>query len=231
MPPLLTQFASSPSKLAILAPCMDPDGDDDEEAEWRNNFLSARTVVYESGVIARRGESVHHAVDPEELSLCGKLAGEAVAIMKGASVGMGSESSSSFSEFFVAANADVPRRARIDEEVVRRAFGGTIFPPTTITVEPLEEAGTWWSEVLADGEGQPDAYFAPWRALIAWFARQEAFVESAFVRVGDYGALLALDRSSYPEGTDSPGCVFPRIAIGLTHGGSLAGVFGHVVQT
>jgi hypothetical protein len=45
---------------------------------------------------------------------------------------------------------------------------------------------------------------------MAWFARQEAFVDSAFVRIGDYGALLALDRSSYPEGTDSPGCVFPQ---------------------
>jgi len=230
MPPLLTQFALSPSNLTTLAPCMDPDGGEDEEAEWRNNLLSARTVVYQSGVIARQGDSVHHAVDPEELALCGKLAGEAASIMKGASVGMGSESSASFTEFFVAANADPPRPTRIDEEFVRRAFGGTIFPPATLTVEPLKEMGVWWSEVLADGDGQPDAYFAPWRALMAWFARQP-FVDSAFVRIGDYGALLALERASYPEGTDSPGCVFPRLAVGLTRAGSLAGIFGHVVQT
>jgi hypothetical protein len=230
MPPLLTQFASSPSKLAILAPCMDPDGFDDEDAEWRNNLLSARTVVYESGVIARRGETVHHAVDPAELALCSELAGEAAAITKGASVGMGSESSASFAEFFVTANADAPRPTRIDEDFVRRAFGGTIFPPATVTVEPLKETGVWWSEVLADGDGQPDAYFAPWRTLMAWFAHQD-FVDSAFVRIGDYGALLALDRASYPEGTDSPGCVFPRLAVGLTRGGSLAGLFGYVVQT
>jgi hypothetical protein len=72
MPPLLTQFALSPSNLTTLAPCMDSDGGEDEEAEWRNNLLSARTVVYQSGVIARQGDSVRHAVDPEELAMAAK---------------------------------------------------------------------------------------------------------------------------------------------------------------
>jgi hypothetical protein len=169
-------------------------------------------------------------VDPDELALCQTLARQAAAIMDGVEVGMGSESSARFSEFFVTAGVDRPRPERIDEDLVRTAFGGTIFPPATITVEPLKEAGIWWSDVLRDGEGQPDAYFAPWRTLMAWFAHQ-ALVDSAFVRIGDYGALLALDRASYPEGTDSPGCVFPRLAVGLTRGGSLAGIFGYVVQT
>ncbi|MGH7298381.1 MAG: hypothetical protein ACRELB_25805, partial [Polyangiaceae bacterium] len=148
-----------------------------------------------------------------------------------ASVGMGSEASSPFAEFFVTASLGDEPALRIDEPAVRRAFGGTIFPPATITVEPLKEDGAWWSEVLADGEGQDEAYFAPWRALMAWFDRQESLVDSAFVRIGDYRALLALEPGDLPEGTDSPGCVFPRLALGLTRAGSLAGLFGCVVQT
>jgi hypothetical protein len=229
MAPSPTRFPLNALKLAVLAPCMD--SDTDEEAEWRNNLLSSRTAVDESGAIFRRGTDVERAVDPDELVLCGRLAREAASIMRGVSVGMGSESSASFAEFFVAAAAGAPSAAVIDEPLVRAAFGGTIFPPATITVEPLREEGIWWSEVSADGEAQPEAYFAPWRALMAWFAEQEAFVDSAFVRIGDYRALLALDRASFPEGTESTGCVFPRLAIGRTRGGSLAGIFGYVVQT
>jgi hypothetical protein len=229
MAPLVTEFVTSAAKLAVLAPCMNPDPDAD--GEWPNNIISNRAVVHENGTIVRAGDALRHAVDPDELALCQTLARQAAAIMDGVEVGMGSESSARFGEFFVTAGVDGPRPERIDEDLVRTAFDGTIFPPATITVEPLKEAGIWWSDVLRDGEGQPDAYFAPWRAVMAWFARQEAFVDSAFVRIGDYGALLALDRSSYPEGTDSPGCVFPRLAIGLTRGGSVAGIFGHVVQT
>jgi hypothetical protein len=228
MAPLVTEFVTSAAKLAVLAPCMNPDPDAD--GEWPNNIISNRAVVYENGTIARAGDAIRHAVDPDELALCQTLARQAAAIMDGVELGMGSESSARFSEFFVTAGVDGPRPERIDEDLVRTAFGGTIFPPATITVEPLKEAGIWWSDVLRDGDGQPEAYFAPWRTLMAWFAHQ-AFVDSAFVRIGDYGALLALDRASYPEGTDSLGCVFPRLAVGLTRGGSLAGIFGHVVQT
>lgn len=110
----------------------------------------------------------------------------------------------------MAAGVDVGRPERIDEGVMRRAFGGTIFPPATITVEPLKESGTWWSAVLLDGEGQDEKYFAPWRALIAWFHAQEALVDTAFVCIGDTRALSSLPESEYPEGTSTPGCVLPR---------------------
>jgi hypothetical protein len=227
----ITEFALSENKLFVLAPCTNPEGGPEQDADWPNNILSTRTVVYESGKIARSGEGVHHIVDPDELALCRRLAREAAAIMTGVSVGMGSESTSHFGEFFVAADVDAPRPARIDEGVIRRAFGGTIFPPATITVEPLGESGVWWSEVLRDGEGQPDAYFAPWRALAEWFRQRPELQDSAFVRIGEYEALLALSASDYPEGTESTGCVLPRLALGLTRAGSLVGIFGYVVQT
>ncbi|MGH7296919.1 MAG: hypothetical protein ACRELB_18410, partial [Polyangiaceae bacterium] len=198
--PSPTRFALSPSKLAVLEPCIDAQGAGGEDGEWPNNLLSVRTVVDESGAIGRRGQLVERAVDPAELALCARLAREAAEIMRGVSVGMGSESGSGFADFFVAAGAgDEPAAARIDEPLVRRAFGGTIFPPATMAVEPLKEDGVWWSEVLADGEGQDEAYFAPWRALMAWFAGQESLVDSAFVRIGDYRALLALEPGDLPE--------------------------------
>jgi hypothetical protein len=40
------------------------------EAEWPDNIISGLAVVYESGVIARAGETVRHAVDPDELAAC-----------------------------------------------------------------------------------------------------------------------------------------------------------------
>ena len=229
--PPITEFARSDSTLAAMAPCMDQSHGAAADAEWPDNIISGLAVAYESGVVARSGEIVRHAVDRDELALCRTLAHEAAAIMAGVEVGMGSESSAHFSEFCVAANVDALRPERIDESIVRRAFGGTIFPPATITVEPLKEAGIWWSEVVRDGEGQDDAYFAPWRALIAWFEGQQALVDAAFIRIGDADALSALRESEFPEGTEQPGCVLPRLPLGLTRAGSLVGLFGYAVQT
>jgi hypothetical protein len=200
----ITDFAVSDERLAVLAPCMGAEGDADDEAEWPENLLSRRTRVYESGRIVRAGDDVRHAVDPDELALCRRLASEAEGIVRGVDVGMGSESSSRFQAFFVAADVGVVPPSRIDEALVRRAFGGAIFPPATLTVEPLEETGTWWSEVLQDGEGQPDSYFAPRRALVAWFRRQEAFADAAFVRIGEYGALPMAPSRSGACCRDSP---------------------------
>jgi hypothetical protein len=216
--------------LTTLAPCMDCYDVGEADAEWPNNILSTLTVVHSTGQIARRGEPAR-PVAQDELALCRTLSREAAAIMKKVPVGMGSEAGDGFRPFFVTAAAEAPRPRRIDGKVIRRAFGGTIFPPATISVEPLQERGVWWSEVLQDGEGQKESYFAPWRALIACFGRQEAFVHSAFVRIGDSMALTELPEDQYPEGTDMPGCVLPRLALGLTQGGSLAGLFGYVVQT
>jgi hypothetical protein len=44
-------------------------------------------------------------------------------------------------------------------------------------------------------------------------------------------ALWKTPRADWPEGTLTTGYVSPRLALGLTRGGSLVGLFGHVVQT
>ena len=148
---------------------------------------------------------------------------------------MGSESGDPFRPFFVAANADEAPAERIDEALIRRIFGGTVFPTATITVEPLAESGVWWSELTAYYEDSPDetgeAALRAWRALIPRFRDNPAYVDSAFVRIGDSDALQGLDASEMPPGTEIAGCVLPRLVIGLTRRGSVAGVFGHCVQS
>jgi hypothetical protein len=54
----------------------------------------------------------------------------------------------------------------------------------------------------------------------------------AFIRIGDFDALHALEsKRCYPKGTEMPGSVLPRLAVGLTRSGSLVGLFGYSVQT
>jgi hypothetical protein len=231
----ITHFDLDPELLAVLHECTENYGVGNPGAEWPNNILSRKTVVYGSGRIARQGDPVLHHVDPEELALCRRLAGAAADLMAGVDVGMGSESSDPFRAFFIAANTDDPVPEALDEALIRSRFGGTIFPAATIAVEPLTEAGTWWEEVEADapefsGEAREE-YLRPWRALIHWFGARPELKDSAFIRIGEFDALHDLNRGSYPEGTDLPGCVLPRLAVGLTRSGSLVGLFGHTVQT
>jgi hypothetical protein len=231
----ITHFDPDPDRFAVLRECTVNYGVGDPGAEWPNNLLSRKTVVYGSGRIAREGDSVRQEVDPDELALCRRLAGEAADLMAGVEVGMGSESSDPFRAFFIAANADDPVPEGIDEGLIRSRFGGTIFPPSAITVEPLAEAGRWWAEVeqeAGDSEDEgSEEHLRPWRALIAWFAARPELKDSAFVRIGDSDALNDLDRGSYPQGTELPGCVLPRLVLGLTAAGSLVGLFGYSVQT
>ena len=143
---LITQFELDSDRLAVISECMESCGVGDPEAEWPNNIISRRAVVYGSGVIGWPGTPIRHTVAPDELALCRRLAAEAVAQMDGISVGMGSESSDPFRSFFIAANGS-PSPAGINETLIRSRFGGTLFPPVTVTVEPLAERGIWWAEV------------------------------------------------------------------------------------
>lgn len=127
---LITHFDLDPVRLAPLRECMENYGIGSPDAEWPNNIISRKAVVYGSGVIAREGAPVRHNVSSEELALCKRLAGEACALMAGVTVGMGSEAGDSFHEFFIAANADDPIPDEIDEALIWSKFGGTIFPPS-----------------------------------------------------------------------------------------------------
>ena len=194
-------------------------------------------MVYGSGVISREGEAVKHNIDPTELENCRTLAHDAKAIMDDISVGMGSESDDSFFPFFICINADADKPDQITAELIRDRFGGTIFPPATINVEPLAESGTWWDDVAFDidakddDEADADETLLAWRQLMAWFNQSEAVHSPVFVHIGDLGALYDVEPADFPEGTEMTGSVLPRLAIGLTHQGSIVGIFGYIVQT
>jgi hypothetical protein len=228
-PPYAT-FPLDPVLHDAIKECMANYGIGEAAAEWPNNILSTKTVIYQSGRIGRVGEIVSHSVDPDEFDLIRRLAHDVAKVMAGVSVGMGSEASDPFCEFYSAGNVGEEVLACIDETLIRARFGGTIFPPATITVEPLAESGTWWDEVVADGEGD-GRYLLPWRNMIHWFRTEPAFVGSAFVRIGDWEALHHVEKGAYPPGTETVGCVLPRLALGLTKQGSLAGLFGYTVLT
>lgn len=228
---MITHFDPDIERLAVIAECMQNYDVGDPNAEWPNNLLSCCTVVYSSGAIARAGSPTRRAVEADELALCRRLAAEAAEVMAGVDVGMGSDAGDPFRGFFIAGTAGEPTPTRIDEALIRSRFGGTIFPPATITVEALAEAGVWWGEVETDGSGGGPDYLMPWRGMIRWFREQPEFVDNAFVRIGDKQALWDLPRQAWPEGTEITGCILPRLALGLTPGGSLVGLFGPCVQS
>lgn len=229
---LITDFDLDAERLAVIKECMQHYDVGNADAEWPNNIISRHTVVYRSGIIARRSEaSVPHAIDQEELALCRRLAGEAITIMGDTPVGMGSEADDPFHDFFIPARVGMPCPTTIDEALIRSRFAYTIFPLATISVEPLDENGDWWSEVAADGAEAEAAYLLPWRTLLQWFHQRREFITTAFVRIGDQQALWNLPPAAWPVGTESTGCVLPRLALGLTQNGSLVGLFGYSVQT
>jgi hypothetical protein len=88
-----------------------------------------------------------------------------------------------------------------------------------ILVEALEERGRWWQDVC-NGCGGDEAALARWRTMIRWFQDQPDFAAAAFVMIGED-----------PLGGDNNGCVFPRLAVGLTKNGSLIGTGDCVVHT
>jgi hypothetical protein len=230
---IITYFELDQEKLAILGPCIDNYGIGSPDAEWPNNIISQKTVVYQSGVIARNDSQIKHLVNSTELALCQQLAAEAENIMDGVEIGMGSNSSDQFHGFYIAANIEELVSSNINEKLIRSKFGGTIFPSATITVESLTQSGEWWAEVEYDGSESDPEYFKPWNTMIEWFNNHRDFIDSSFVRIGDRNALLALvlNKDKFPEGTEAIGCVLPRLALGLTSNGSLVGLFGYTVQT
>ena len=190
-------------------------------SEWPWNVISKNAVAWSCGYICRDDEPVSHTHDIEEFQLCYRLATEATGIMHGCAVGMGSESTDPFRPYHVVIPVGDPVPEAITGEVIRDAFGGTIYPPTEIVIEPLEERGEWWRQVVVDGSGDEN-YLRPWRDMVQWFQSQEELYSPVFVMVGDD----PLD----PDFRNG-GSVFPRIAVALTAAGSLVGIGGWTVHT
>jgi hypothetical protein len=203
-----------------------PRGGKDEYADFTLNTISKKAVAYSCGTLALAGAEVKHNHDPDELKLCRRLADQAARQMKGIEVGMGSEGSAYFSPFFIAANVGDRVPARLTGRLIHKAFGGTIYPPAKVWVEPLRERGEWWKWVLhacsSDEEAEEEECLQPWRKMMKWFNENELLHGTCFVMIGDD----PLDKKF-----ENAGCVFPRLALGITAAGSLVGICSHVVHT
>ncbi|MEL7086415.1 MAG: hypothetical protein AAGM36_18185 [Cyanobacteria bacterium J06597_1] len=141
-------FNPSPELFEIIAECTEHYYVGSPDAEWPNNIISRKAIVYESGVIAREGDIVSHNVDPNEVDLCRQLSVEVRQVIGDVEVGMGSEATTFFSPFSICSPCNTDTPTAITSDLIRERFGGTIFPLATITVEPLEESGIWWGEIL-----------------------------------------------------------------------------------
>ncbi|MDY7020213.1 MAG: hypothetical protein SWJ54_02480 [Cyanobacteriota bacterium] len=231
----ITDFELDLQLRSKFEECMDHYGvGDATSSQWPNNILSNQLVVYSSGVIARQGDKIRHNVDPNELALCNRLSQEACQIMDGVAVRMGSESEDFFHPFFIVANLDEHVREAITPELIREKFGGTIFIHAKILVQSLSEPEEFWSEFLADYNDddleEMKAEIEKWELLIQKLNENPEIQTTAFVKIGDY-SLMDLSEDEFPDGTEMPGCVYPRLVLGLTQKGSLVGLLGQIVQT
>jgi hypothetical protein len=217
-------------KFAMLAECTETYGMEnrDPENEWVWNLISRKTVVYSCGLISRAGEILEHNHHRAEMELCQQLAQAAAAIMDGQMIDLGDEGEHTFSPFYVVANdkQDVP--GSVTEEVIRSAFGGSIYPDAKITIEPLEKPKDLCMEAIDSYDmDEFSEAIRHWEELTTWFRSQPSLHQAVFV---------SIDTDSNIEdekGLDlyNGGCVLPRLAVGLTKQGSLVGVFSCVVYT
>ena len=227
--PLLTQFDRDDDLLNAFWRAMYYDTEN-EEAEWPGNILSKRTVIYADGTIARDGDPVKFAVDPEELELCRRLAKELAKVMQGVRI-MGGAGECNFQPFYNTAQAGAPVPERLDADLIRARFAGTIYAGAEIAVEPMSEESPWCKGIrdLFDLDDEDEAaQFESWKEMIRWFQSQTGFVDCAYVRIGDN--LEGNDEEPTEPDVEYYGVVMPRLAIGLTKSGSLAGVGGFVVK-
>ena len=222
---LLTQFDRDDDLLNVFWRAMHYDTNN-QEAEWPGNILSKRTVIYADGTIAREGAEVKFAVDPEELALCRRLATELAKVMQGVEI-VGSSGECYLEPFYNTAQAGAAVPQRLDADLIRARFGGTIFSGAEIEVEPMTEEGPWYKDI-ASMYDEEDEGLNRWKEMIRWFQSQSDFVDSAYICIGD-NLEGCLDRPTEP-GVEYYGVVMPRLIIGLTKAGSLAGVAGFSVK-
>ena len=200
--------------LKNIATCMDKYGVGNG-SEWGHNIVSTKAVQGPSGRVGYPGHVDRLPLDAA-LVKCQALAEAAYLQGKNASFDVwGSEGAEGFEPYYVAAH-ETWRCERITAQAIRAAFGGTLYPKASITLETLDALSRGLDDQT---EGADDERFEQWRELIRWFRSHPDFVETAYVSIDSDGESL--------EG----GCVYPRLMLGRLADGSLVGLFGVVVYT
>jgi hypothetical protein len=216
---LIKDCKLDPARLGVLAECMQGDP---QEGEWPEQLLSAQTVAYSCGILARRQDAVVHAHDPQELQLCQRLAGEVAQIMKDVLIGGNDEGDHTLDPFYVPANCGDAVPQRIDEKAFRTAMRGVVHPKAKLTFEAFAKTSGWWttiSKVNPDLASDPDELkrVGQWGQLFDWFVNNKELHGPVYI--------------GFEETDGAPATAYPKLWVGLTAAGSLVGVLTCVVWT
>ncbi|MBM3980663.1 MAG: hypothetical protein FJ304_10325 [Planctomycetes bacterium] len=196
----------------------------DPSDEWGMGNVSRRAVRYSCGCLTRKGHPLAHAHDPAEVELCQRIATEAADRLKDFTVDEGAR----IWPFFAATTTD-SAPAKLDEALVRAAFGGTIAPGLNFEVSPLRRRGGHWDQldgvqfnldmVPAEIDTPPDIdkYMrTAWDVFAEWFTNVPGLREHSRVGIGYSDA--------------DPGPLKPRMVLALTAAGSLLGAVSYETQ-
>ena len=220
-----------PNRLLVISECTETYGMEERnpEEEWVWNVISRKAAVYSCGMFCREGELVEHNHTFSEMALCKRLSEAAATIMSGHFIDLGVENDHDFMPFYIVANEGVDVPDCVTEELIRSAFGGTIYPDADILVEPLAEGEEWWKHATEayDDDIECAQKVESWLKLISWFNDQVNLHSPVFVSI-DIDTLEDIKR----KGIDlyNGGCVCPRLAVAITKSGSLIGLFSCVVH-
>jgi hypothetical protein len=232
---LITDCRPDGRENSPFAGAMDDYGEPADRGRWPWNVLARDAVVYSCGAIALPGTAVPHRHPAAEFALCRRLSAEAEALTSPEPftpqswlyLVRTSSTNSFLGAFFVVANEGAPAVTSITADEIRRAFGGTIYPPAEVRLEPLREGQPWWKDLAEHYASEPAAAreeaLGRWQTLIRWFEEQSGLLEPSFVVIGE-------ERLDDWQGQENLGCTFPRLLVGRTPTGSLVGVAGQVVQ-
>ena len=212
----------------------DPDTPTDDD--WGMGNVSTRAVAYSCGHLTHDGHSLTHLHSLEELASCARLANKVAARLATFRVGEGAR----LHPFYAAAVAGEPVSTEVTEPVVRRAFGGTLYPdiqfavarlvpntvPTRTPKRGTQPRGRWPNPLglhvrlddLPDPNGDLGAQqLAAWDAFADWFTVVAGLSAHATVGIGFSDA--------------DPGPGKPRLLLALTVAGSLVGAIGYGTGT
>ncbi|KAI8465423.1 MAG: hypothetical protein J3K34DRAFT_487705 [Monoraphidium minutum] len=208
-------------------------GDDGEAADpdWSQQAtLSKRAVALSCGAFGvGPAAGAAHRHDAGELAAAAALAGELAGVLEGVDIHMGDESDHRLAPFFAAAILGAAPPAEITDELVRgAAFGGALDPRYPLTLRPLPAP-----------EGYPPAGGAAGAVAPAALEAGARFVSMHEPRRGEPPARPAPDagveekRAYYRamKAAQPMGCIFPKMFLALTRGGSIVGAAAVVVHT
>jgi hypothetical protein len=159
---MLQKCAIDPDRLAPFEYCIDTFGCEDVNpgSEWAWNIISTKAVAYSCGALCRRGDVINHQHDVGELELCKRLASELADLMADVETDylFPEEGSQHFLPYYCVAHTRSYVPNYIVEDMIRTAFGGTIYPPAKITIHPLARAVQTWISYINEQRIKDEKY-------------------------------------------------------------------------